>query len=472
MNEVTVGWITDAIHGFLMQGDRKMLCAGLSTDSRSVRAREVFCALQGERFDGHDFVEIAINKGATAVIVKECVSLPSLNGGAAVIVVSDTLWALGSLARRYRQQFDIPVIAITGSNGKTTTKEMIASILSVEKKVVKNEGNLNNLIGLPLSLLNMMSQHEVGVFELGMNHTGEIGRLTEIADPTIGVITNVGPVHLEYLGSIEAVAEAKGELFSAMSGDATAIFNIDDQRVTKLAQQFPGETVSFGLSDSAEVRAQNIRVAGVEGMSFEMIVRDKAVPIELPMVGEHNVMNALAAAAAATAAGVSGETVAAGLRKCKNIALRHEIVRVDGQLMIINDCYNANPASMEAALATFSRLKKDVRGIVVLGDMLELGTLAAELHRELGGKAALAGADYVIAIGHHGPDIKAGAVANGMDDDAVVIGSDLEAVSASLLRLLEEPATILVKGSRKMALERIVKKIEQIRNTAQPYSNV
>ncbi len=471
MRNVTLGWIADAVQGFLIQGDGGALCTGVSTDSRCIEEGDVFFALKGERFNGHDFLGDVIQKGAAAVIVEKDMQLLSVNRFAGVIKVGDTLRALGSLAARYRRQFDIPLVAVTGSNGKTTTKEMIAAILSANRIVLKNEGNLNNLIGLPLSLFNLMPHHEAGVFELGMNRKGEIARLTEIANPTVGVITNVGPVHLEFLGSIEAVGQAKGELFGGMSADATAIVNNDDPQVRLLAEVFPGKKVTFGIGNSADVSARNILLRGTEGIAFEMVINDAVIPVRLPMVGEHNVMNALAAAAVATALGEAGEAIAAGLARCRNVKLRQEIVHVDRQITIINDCYNANPVSMEAALVTFSQFKGDARGIVVLGDMLELGSFASDLHLELGAKVARARADYLIAIGDHASELKAGALADGLSSEAVITGNDVEEVMGPLLGLLEGPAVILVKGSRKMALERIVNKVVRVRSTVQPCSN-
>jgi UDP-N-acetylmuramoyl-tripeptide--D-alanyl-D-alanine ligase len=304
-----------------------------------------------------------------------------------------------------------------------------------------------------------------------MNRKGEIARLTEIADPTVGVITNIGPVHLEYLGSIDAVAEAKGELFRTMSTEATAVFNSDDERVAALARRFPGKKISFGLNDAATVRAEQISDRGEDGLFFKLIIGDAVMPVELSLVGTHNVMNALAAAAAAAAVGIPPDSIGAGLTQSRHVALRHEIIRIDDDLTIINDCYNANPVSMEAALATFSRMKGDDRGIVVLGDMFELGSYASDLHRELGGKAARAGADYLLAIGSYAPDIKIGAVQGGMDKERVSAGNNFEDLVSLLLEHIEEPATVLVKGSRKMALERIAARIEQVRGRRQSCSN-
>jgi UDP-N-acetylmuramoyl-tripeptide--D-alanyl-D-alanine ligase len=473
MKKVTLGWIADVIQGLLLQGDPDTLCPALSTDSRSIKVKEIFCALKGERFDGHDFVGEAINKGAAAVIVEKGVSLPPVNKNAGIVAVDDSLGALGELAAHYRRQFDIPVVAVTGSNGKTTTKEMIATILSVNKTVLKNEGNLNNLIGLPLSLLKLTDHHKAAVLELGMNHKGEIARLTEIADPLVGVITNVGPVHLEYLGSIEAVAQAKGELFATMSSEATAIVNNDDPQVQVISKAFPGKKLTFGIADRASVRARNIGIRGSDGVAFDMVIHDDVIPITFSMVGEHNVMNALAAAAVATALGETGETIATGLSRCKNVPLRQEIVRVDDHVTIINDCYNANPVSMEAALVTFSQLKGDARGIVVLGDMLELGSFASDLHREVGNKVARTKADYFVTIGEYALELRAGAIDAGFRDEAVITAKDLHELTTAVLSLLdEEPTVVLVKGSRKMALERIVESIIQDRGTVQPRRDI
>ena len=395
-------------------------------------------------------------KGAAGVVVESGRSFRIRESRPAVIEVEDTLYALGELSAKYRRAHNIPLVAVTGSNGKTTTKEMVASILSTKRRVLKNEGNLNNLIGLPLSLLKLSSAHEAGVVELGMNQRGEIARLTQIAGPTVGVITNVGPVHLERLHSVEAVAECKGELFNTMSEKATAVVNVDDPRIKRLSEGFLGTKVTFGIDHPGDVSAQNIDFQGTGGLSFDMHIRDKTIPIQLPMVGKHNVINALAAAAAITALGEAPEIIPTGLKNFNNLSLRQEIINLQRNITVINDAYNANPISMKAALDTFMRLKGNARGFAVLGDMLELGTEAPELHDQLGEQIGRSNIDYLIILGDYASYVKEGAIRAGLQPDAIIVGKQHEDLTDSLDGLLDEGDWILAKGSRGMKMEKVV----------------
>lgn len=455
MTRPTMRWIAEAVQGRMVQGDPEAHFQGVSTDSRSIRPGELFWALEGERFKGGDFVGAAAVKGAQGFVVPEGTALPALDNRV-VITVPDTLWALGEFARHYRRLFDIPIVAVTGSNGKTTTKEMIAGMLSITKHVAKNEGNLNNLIGLPLSLLTLAPEHEVGVFELGMNQRGELTRLTEICDPTVGVITNVGPVHLERLGTIEDVAEAKAELFRAMAPMATAVVNSDDPRLVVRAQSRAGKKIRFGLENPAEVTARNVSEAGIEGMDFDLCINEISRPVHLPMVGVHNLMNALAAAAAVSALGEDPEIIVQGLRHFTNLSFRQQVIRLSGDITVLNDAYNANPVSMAAALATFARLKGKSRGIAILGDMLELGVQAGYLHRTLGRQVAQARLSYLLLLGEYAAEVAAGAREEGMAADAIMIGKEHDDLKAWMRLLLRPGDWVLVKGSRRMAMERVL----------------
>lgn len=448
-------WIAEAIQGRIEQGDPEVEYHGVSADSRSIRPGELFWALEGERFNGRDFIGAAAANGAQGFVVQAGESLP-VPEGKVVISVPDTLWALGECARHYRRLFNIPIVAVTGSNGKTTTKEMIATILSTTKQVAKNKGNLNNLIGLPLSLLTLGPEHEAGVFELGMNQRGEIRRLTEICDPTVGLITNVGPVHLELLGTIEDVADAKAELFQTMSAAATAVVNSDDSRIVARAERYGSRQISFGLQHPADVTAKHIEDRGPQGMSFDLCIGEATLPVQVSTVGEHNVMNALAAAAAVAALKERLEIIPNGLKGFTNLSLRQEVTRVKGGIAVINDAYNANPVSMAAALRTFARLKGTARGIVILGDMLELGPQARMLHRNLGMQVAQAAASHLLLLGEYAPEVSAGAIDAGFSPEAIVIGRDHDELKGCVHRLLRQGDWILLKGSRKMAMEKVL----------------
>lgn len=454
---LTITWLVEAIQGRLLQGGPEGGYPGISTDSRSIRPGEFFWALKGERFDGHDFLREVRDKGASGVVIERGRAVPEMNEAMVIIEVDDTLWALGECAAHYRRLYDIPIVAVTGSNGKTTTKEMIVSTLSTKRQVLKTKGNLNNLIGLPLSLLNLSPKHDVGVVELGMNRRGEIARLTEIVNPAVGVITNIGPVHLEYLKSVEAVAEAKGELFQKMSSQSTAVINNDDPMVEKMSRDFPGEKVTFGMKHPADVGAENIKSMGFEGITFDLRIREKTFPIYFPMIGEHNIMNALAAAAAVMAVGEDPEMIVRGLEHFTNLSLRQEVVTVGDTITLINDAYNANPISMQTALKTFSQLKGSASGIVVLGDMLELGGWSIRLHRELGKQVAQSGINHLLLLGNYASAVREGAIAGGISPECIVIGQDHQQLADILEGLLNQGDWVLVKGSRKMEMEKIVK---------------
>ena len=453
---LTIQWVAEAVQGRVKQGDPKGEYHGISTDSRSLQTGEIFWALRGDKFDGHDFIPEVVKKGASGIVVEAGASVSLNKEGLTIIEVEDTLCALGELAAQYRRLHGIPIVAVTGSNGKTTTKEMIAAILAVRKRVLKNQGNLNNLIGLPLSMMKLSSEHEVGVMELGMNKSGEIARLTEVVNPQAGLITNIGPVHLEYLKTVEKVAEAKGELFQKMSPDATAIVNKDDPWVNKKAKNFSGKKISIGIKEPAEVRAEKI-TSGAEGINIDLRIEGKTLPVFLPMIGTHNVMNALAAAGAVTALGEDPEIIPEGLKKFTNLNLRQQIFKLPNGITIINDAYNANPVSMKKGLETFSQLKGSSRGVVVLGDMLELGTQTKVLHRELGEAAAKFQAGILLLMGDYSPQVREGAISGGLPPHYIFVGKTHQELAGFLEGALEPGDWVLVKGSRKMEMEKVVK---------------
>ncbi|HJX30242.1 MAG TPA: UDP-N-acetylmuramoyl-tripeptide--D-alanyl-D-alanine ligase [Thermodesulfobacteriota bacterium] len=455
-NHLSIQWIVDALQGQLKHGNPETEYRGISTDSRTVKPGEIFLALKGDSFDGHDFISEVINKGALGVVVQSGRIVSKSKKDFIVIEVKDTLDALGDCAAHYRQMYGIPIVAVTGSNGKTTTKEMIAAILSTKRRVLKNQGNLNNLIGLPLSLLKLSSTHDVGVFELGMNRRGEIARLVEISQPTVGIITNVSPVHLEYLKTIDEVAEAKGELFQNLSPDATAIINKDDPRIKKLSSRFSGKKITIGMKSPGDVTAQNIVPVGADGMRFDLVIREKTLPVFLPMIGAHNVMNALAAAGAITALGEDPVMIPEGLKNFRNLNLRQQLITLPEGITIINDTYNANPVSMKKALETFSLLQGFSRGIIILGDMLELGSQTTVLHRELGREVAKMGVSLLLIMGKFSSDVRDGALSGGLPSPSIYIGKNHQDLIDFLRGVLKQGDLVLVKGSRGMAMEKVI----------------
>jgi UDP-N-acetylmuramoyl-tripeptide--D-alanyl-D-alanine ligase len=423
--------------------------SGVSTDSRTLRPGDLFVALRGERFDGHSFLARAVEGGAAACLSEEVVAgLP-----VPVVHVSDTLHALGELAAARRREFAGPVVAVTGSSGKTSTKEMLAAILALTGPGLKTEGNFNNLIGLPLTLFRLEPDHRWAVLEMGMSARGEIARLAQIAAPDIGIITNVGPAHLETLHGLDGVARAKGELFAALPAGGTAVINADDERVAGIPVANGVRRLLFGFGAAAEVRAEAVAAAGAS-VSFRLLLPEGAWPVTLPVAGRHNVANALAAAAAATALGVLGEVIARGLGSFRPASGRMEVVSLADGTVLVEDSYNANPLSVRAALAALDEMGGEGRRIAVLGDMLELGEAAAGLHREVGAAAARH-VDLLLLLGPLASETAAGAREAGMAAEAVTVVASHEEAAERLRQLLRPGDRVLVKGSRGMRMEKV-----------------
>jgi UDP-N-acetylmuramoyl-tripeptide--D-alanyl-D-alanine ligase len=430
---------------------------GVSIDSRNIREGELFVALKGDRFDGHDFVPDAIRNGAWGALVERAAlekKFSSLGGLKNILPVEDTLSALQEMSCMHRKKFSIPVVGITGSNGKTTTKEMLARILKQKGPVLKNEGNLNNHIGVPLTLLKLDAGHRAGVVEMGMSAAGEIDALARMVGPTIGVITNIGPAHLEFFGSMDKVAEAKGELLDNLKPDATAVLNADDPFVGTLRSRFNGRIVTFGMRNKADVSASSVRQE-LDHADFAIIAAGAATNVRLRAAGTHNIYNALAAAASAIALGLPIDVVKSGLEDFSPVAGRSEIREFQGWT-VLADYYNANPASMDAAIRTLVSLARGRKSVAVLGDMLELGTVGASAHREAGRIVAQSGVDILITFGTLGKHIAEGALEAGMPKDRV-LEAPTHAGAAQLIRKVSSPGdVVLIKGSRGMKMEKIL----------------
>lgn len=437
-------------------GGKKNPCelTGISTDSRNMVPGALFIPLRGERYDGHDYFRQAVNNGAAACLSEQVVEgLP-----VPVVRVADTLRALGDIAAAWRLQLQGPLVAITGSAGKTTTKEMLAVILGQIAPGLKTYGNFNNLIGLPLTLLRIEKNHQWAVVEMGTSALGEIERLTEIAAPTIGVITNIGEAHLETLHGLDGVARAKGELFAGLQG-GTAVINLDDDRVARLPVANGVRKRTYGLADGADVRADNI-VVHADRVDFDLVVDSQRQSIQLPVPGGHNVHNALAAATAALELEVPLATIAAGLASFEPCQGRMNLFPLPCGGKLLDDSYNSNPLSAHAALDALHGLKGNGRRIAVLGDMLELGPDASVMHQNLGMKAAERATD-LIAVGQYAADVEAGALAAGMNRERIIKVAEVgEAVE--LMKQLQRPGDkILVKGSRGVQLDRLVQELKQ-----------
>jgi UDP-N-acetylmuramoyl-tripeptide--D-alanyl-D-alanine ligase len=461
-----------------------MRIEAVTTDSRHGAPGTLFVALRGAHHDGHDFATEALRAGAEAVLVERA---PADVDRARALIVGDTLRALGDLAAYTRRRWDGPVAAITGSNGKTTTKEMLAAICESSPaprgrlrprgraregaggrstmgsspvavsghrggqegakggagRVLKTHGNLNNLIGLPLTLLRLSGDEDVAVLEMGMNAPGEIARMTEIAAPDIGLITNIGPAHLEGLGSIAGVAAAKHELFDGLRRDGTIAVNMDDAWVVQGAARFPGRHIEFGRDRT--VAAIDVDDRGFDGIAFTLRIGARRAPVRLHMAGRHNVQNALGAAAVAHGLGIDLEAIAAGLGAAEPPAMRMQVIRLANGVTVVNDAYNANPASTEAALDAIARTAG--RAVAVLGEMRELGAESGALHRQIGAYAAASGVRWLLAVGPHAEDIAAGARAASTAFE-VTVCDDAAAAAALLVERWRPGDAILVKGSR------------------------
>jgi len=448
--------------GALIAGDVSGACCGVGIDSRRVEPGSLFVAIRGPNHDAHAFLQDAANAGAAALLVETGAAIPdAVRTRCAVVAVPDTTRALGALAAGHRETFHGPVVAITGSNGKTTTKEMCAAILAVRAPCLKTEGNLNNQFGLPLTLLRRDDSQRAAVIEIGMNHAGETAPLAAIARPSVGLITNVGTAHIENLGSQDAIAREKGALFEALGEDAIAIANIEDPRVMAQLVRTKARAVSFGRDAGADVRAEDVLMLGERGCAFELVTPGGRASVRVAGVGHTPVLNALAAAAAALAAGATLEDVGAGLEDYRPPGGRLEPVALPRNVILLNDTYNANPQSMEVALRSLADLKGSSRGLAVLGDMGELGATARDAHREAGRLAAELGIDFVFALGRHASEVVAGAVAGGLPRERAIAGSDHDDLARRVRGVLRGSDWVLVKGSRSMKMERVVQALSQ-----------
>lgn len=426
--------------------------SGVSTDSRTIKPGELFVALKGENFDGHKFLKTAFDNGAKAAIVDKRKGIKH----GPCLEVPNTLTALGDLAAFYRKKHKVKVVAVTGSMGKTGTKNMLVAILEKKYSVLGNAGSFNNLIGLPLTIFNLRREHEIAVLEMGMNVPGEISRLTEIADPDEALITGIGPVHLEGVGSIEGVAKAKGELYAGLKNGARAIYNLDDPYVKKLGQSFSGPSLSFGLDRQADVRAGSVRLRGMSGLSFNLLTHTGSAKIMLPLLGAHNVSNALAAATVAIGLGIKPRSIASALGKLKVTPGRMELKRLGNQVYLLDDSYNSSPVSARAAVETLVKIKGRGRAIAVLADMLELGRTSRKKHAEIGSFAAVSGLDMLVGVGVQARAMVDAAKKSGMGKRKLAWFKNREDAGDWLKKKLRPFDRVLIKGSRGMKLEKTV----------------
>jgi UDP-N-acetylmuramoyl-tripeptide--D-alanyl-D-alanine ligase len=437
--------------------------AGVSINSRTLARGELFVAIHGPRHDGHSFVVAALEAGALAGVV----AADRLSGYAEpcrskLLAAPDSLAALQGLAQAVRTGWGRRLAAVTGSAGKTTTKEILAALLAARFRVLKSEGNLNNEYGLPLQLLRLDDADEAAVVELGMSHAGELKRLAEIARPDVGVVTRVAPVHLEFFASVEEIALAKRELIEGLAGrESVAVLNADDPLVTRFAQVAPGRVVTFGVAARADFRAENIQDRGLEGTEFDFLGPEGRARLSLPLAGRHNISNALAALAAASVWGVGAAEAREVFPKLEATGMRGRVLRYDAGFTVINDCYNSNPVALGAMIELLTSTPSSGRHIVAAGEMLELGPLSAELHREAGRAAAAAGKlDWIIGVQGGAEEFVRGAVEAGHPAAQAKFYASSAEAGVFVGNLVERGDVLLVKGSRGVKMEHIVEALD------------
>jgi len=445
--ELRIREVLEALEGRLLEGDPEKKVVGISTDSRTLEAGQLFFALKGKRYDGHDFLEEVKQKGASGAVIQREVG----RIGFSLIKVENTLHALGRLASFWRDRLKGVVIGITGSCGKTTTKEMITHLLNLGGfKVSQSPKSYNNQIGLPLSLLWASPEDEAIVLEMGMSSFGEISYLSRIARPKLGVITNIGPAHLEGVSDLKGVQRAKSELLHGMNSDSILIYNEDDPLVREIAQNFEGKKVSFGKSSKSTIRAEDIRVTE-KGVSFTLRVPSENIRVSTRVLGEGGVYCTLAASSVAIVMGIPLEKIGEGLSSFEPLPMRGRMVRLR-DFWIMDDCYNSNPMSLRSALNVLSLASG--RKIAVLGDMAELGSSAEVYHKEVGRWCAQLGIDALFLLGKWAESIASGAIEEGFKG-FLFIGKDHAEIGKALKEYLREGDFVLLKGSRIMEMEKV-----------------
>jgi UDP-N-acetylmuramoyl-tripeptide--D-alanyl-D-alanine ligase len=449
--ELTLREIISACEGTLLCGDAATEITSISTDTRTIGQGALFIPLKGENFDGHKFIDTAVAGGACAVLTE-------LDGEYTVpaVKVADTRLAMGKIAAYYIKKLNIPTVAVTGSVGKTTTKDMIASVLAQHFNVYKTQGNLNNDIGVPLTIFSLTGEHTAAVIEMGMNHFNEISYLTNIVKPDIAVITNVGVSHIENLGSREGILKAKCEIFEGLKPGGTAIVNGDNDMLITLKEKHP-DFVYFGMDSAFPIYADNIKERGINGIDCTIHKGDTHFDVSIHIPGKHMVSNALAAAAVGFALNMTADEIKAGIEKFEPTKMRMDVLKTDC-LTIINDAYNSNPVSAMASVDVLAGVEG--KRCAILGDMFELGDFAPDLHRKLGEYTASKSIDQIICIGELSKNMYEGALS--VKSDGVFYFPDCDSFLSSLDKVITAPCTALVKASRGMRFERIAEQLKQL----------
>lgn len=455
MKNMSLGRIAEACGGIYNGSEEQKNCIveSITTDSRKVEAGCLFAAIPGERVDGHRFIPNVFEQGALAVISERELE----NSAGPYIQVESTLEAIKEIGRYYRQQLDIKVVGITGSVGKTSTKEVIASVLSQKYNTLKTLGNFNNELGVPLTIFRLRDEHEIAVLEMGINHFGEMHRLSRIARPDVCVITNIGQCHLEFLGDRDGVLRAKSEIFDYMAEDGAIILNGDDDKLAQVQEVKGIQPVFFGIENGKEVYADQLENCGLKGIRCVLHADGMSIAVQIPIPGHHMVLNALAATAVGRRFGLTMEEIKAGIESLESLSGRFHIIEKD-ELVIIDDCYNANPVSMKASLDVL----KDAAGrkVAILGDMGELGEDEERMHAEVGSHAAANGIDLLVCTGKVSAHMAEAARQKGGCKEVVHV-SDLETLLGALPSLIRKDDTVLVKASHFMQFEKVVKELQK-----------
>jgi len=452
MVELRLDEIARRMDGAVLQGDPERLYRTFNLDSRLTSPGDLFFAVVAAR-DGHDFVDDARRRGAGGAVVSRALSVPDASFG--LVRVRDTVEGLQSLAAETLRAQRLAVVGITGSAGKTTTKEFAAALLEGRFRVLKSAGNFNNHLGLALSLLNLEARHDLAVLEMAMSGPGEIRLLTRVAPPDVAVITNINPVHLAFFKSLEDIADAKAEILEGLKPGGTAVLNGDDPLLRKTAAGWKGRIVRFGLSDGCDVRAESIRLRGLEGLEFVLRIGEIAMPVSLPFFADAFVLNFLAAVGAALALGLTPEEIRPRFGHLKPLPRRGALHRLPGDIALIDDSYNSNPRALESALRGAARLQAG-RRVAVLGDMLELGSAEAEFHRQAGRLTAELGFGLLVTVGSLARHMAEGASEAGLDRDRILSFPDAAGAASGLPAVLRRGDLVLVKGSHGVHLDVVV----------------
>jgi UDP-N-acetylmuramoyl-tripeptide--D-alanyl-D-alanine ligase len=460
---LAAAWVASQMAGTLVQGDASKAFGDVSIDTRTLKAGDLFVAIRGERFDGSEFAARAIESGASGVVVPRGWAAGGATGSSrrvVVIEVEDTTEALQRLANAIRRESGTKVVAITGSAGKTTTKEVTSDFLGTRYRVVRNRGNFNNHIGLPLSLIELRQRPEIAVVELGMNHAGEVSTLVRVAEPEVRVWTNVGEAHLGFFASVDAIADAKAEILEGAGASTLLVANADDPRIAVRATAFRGRTVTFGIERDADVRATQIEDRGIDGTTAQVTTPGGAVEIKTPLVGRANLANILAATAVALNFDVPLADIAGKAGELRPASHRGEVVRLAGGVTVVDDSYNANPTATRRALDVLASARA-TRRIAVIGEMLELGDHAIGLHEGVGRAAAESGVNRLIAVGGAAAAAMAkAAVSAGMVESNVRYFATSDEAAELVLTMVQPGDVVLVKGSRGVKTDRVVERLK------------